>query len=87
MHFIAESSLHEYATTFWFRQEQKPYNKPCDQKAIADIKNGGNPVEWLLRNHNYKLPKISDPVVQILSLDTEDDVQNWVIHDYMVNDD
>ena len=60
MQFIAESSLHEYATTFWFRQEEKRQNMPCDQEAIADIKNGGDPVEWLRRNHDYKLPEIPD---------------------------
>lgn len=83
MKIICESSLEEYANSFWERQKTK--KDPSDRNALADIKKGGDPLRWLRDMYPYKLPHLCNDVVKIAKLDKED-VESLLIHYYMPRD-
>ena len=81
MNVIRESSLQEYATQFWKREEKKNPSHP----ALPSIRQRNNPIEILKEHHDYKLPRPENNVVRIVSLNREE-VDRLLIHGYMVND-
>jgi hypothetical protein len=77
MQTIGHSTLEEYAKLFWEREKLK------------NGKDGGvNPLERLRVEHPYKLPfGVSDPekvIIEIVRLDCIKEVEDLLIHDYMV---
>jgi hypothetical protein len=82
MELIGESSLDEYARRFWQREGVK---NDLGREALADIANGGDPVEWLKKHYDYKLPRRENDIVRIALLNQEE-VEALLIHDYMVSD-
>ena len=82
MRILHESSLEEYSTQFWHREEKKNPSHP----ALDLIRQGSDPTQMLKRyNLDFKLPRNENGVVRIVELN-EEDVENLVIHEYMVND-
>lgn len=81
MKIIGESTLDEYARVFWGRQQTKENQK--DKEALDDINiKGGDPIDWLRKKYDYKLPRWPDIVIKIAELEQEE-VENLLIHDYM----
>jgi len=78
---IRESSLQEYATQFWKREEKKNPSHP----ALPSIRESNNPIEMLKEYHDYKLPRPENNVVRIVLLNREE-VDRLLIHRYMMND-
>ena len=77
MQIIRDSNLEEYAKCFWLREQAKNGHG-----------GGDDPLGKLAREHHYKLPfKRSDPAkvrMQILRLEGIRELEELVIHDYMV---
>jgi hypothetical protein len=88
---IKESSLEEYARQFMERQRKK--NDQNDKQAFAELDAGGDPVA-ILRKHpkkhpyaKYKFPKDENKYIFIMRIDIIDEVENLLIHEYMLDDD
>ena len=80
MRLVRESSLEDYSTQFWHREEKKNPN----HLALASIRQGSNPTEMLRRHHQDKLPRPENKMIQIVLLNKEE-VENLLIHEYMIN--
>lgn len=81
MYIVRKSSMEEYSTQFWHREEKKNPNHP----ALALIRQGNNPTEMLESYYEYKLPRPENRVVRIVLLN-KDEVEKLMIHEYMIND-
>jgi hypothetical protein len=82
MRIVHKSSPEEYATQFWHREEKKNQNHP----ALTLIRQGSNPIDMIKKyEYEYKLPRPENRVVRIMLLNKEE-VENLLIHEYMIND-
>jgi len=84
MQVLRESTLSAYARHFWARQSKKC--DPNDREALADICDGGDPVKWLKRSYDYKLPRIENDVMSIVRIETRQEVESLLVHDYVPRD-
>jgi hypothetical protein len=84
MRVIRDSSLDEYARQFWQRQQMK--NDPRDRNTLANIAIGGNPVEWLSKQYDDKLPFGDKRAIVRIALLDQDEVGALLIHEYMLSD-
>ena len=81
MRVLSESTLSAYASLFWRRQAAKL--DPNDRDALADINAGGDPVQWLQRSYRYKLPEAKNDVVSIVQIETREELDGLLVHDYV----
>lgn len=85
MRVLSGSTLDAYARIFWRRQADKA--DPNDRQALADISVGGDPVEWLRRSYSYKLPHAKNAVVNIVQIESSEELDALLVHDYIPCDD
>ncbi|GBE04928.1 hypothetical protein BMS3Abin10_00547 [bacterium BMS3Abin10] len=82
---VSQSSLRKYANHFWQRQKAK--DDPKDKIAIEDIEKGADPVPWLRDLYSYKLPHHKNGIINIVIFESRQEVENLLIHEYMLCDD
>jgi hypothetical protein len=84
MKLIRESNLAEYAGQFWNRQRAK--NDPNDRSAIEDLDKGGDPLSWLVNLYPYKLPNVSNQVIEVVEVETAEEMDRFLLHEHNVTD-
>ena len=89
MRILRESSLHDYARSFWDRERQ---NNPNGKRVWEDIiTRGADPVQLLARpeeqgGYPYKLPRSENGVVNIALLENREEVEPLLVHRCMPHD-
>src|SRR3990172_9818826 len=81
MRIIRQSNLDEFAGQFWKRQQTK--HNPKDKEALADIEKNGGQLKWLVNLYPYKLPHPNNNCVQVVEIETKDEINSFLIHDYL----
>ena len=84
MRLVSSSTLKAYADDFWKRQRHK--DDPNDRVAIPDIDGGGDSVAWLVNLYPYKLPKPRNRTVEIVQIESIQEVDQLLIHRGMIKD-
>jgi len=84
MQVLCESTLSAYARHFWARQVEK--RDPNDREALANIHDGGDPVQWLRCSYSFKLPRIENDVISVVRIETRQEVESLLVHDYVPRD-
>lgn len=75
MRVIKHSNLDEFADQFWQRERAK--------RRVEDTVNR---LKWLVNLYPYKLPHPYNDSVQVVEIETEDEVNNFLVHDYLPRD-
>lgn len=83
MRLLSESSIREYARQFCTGSGKM---NPNEIETFKAIDAGEDPVSWLRRRHDYKLPRPHNDLLSIVLVTNRNEVENLLVHEYMPRD-